>query len=348
MDRLWEPPDGPVLALFEVHGPGARTERHLSSDERYHGIVDGAAGPVIVRMPPLIDRQFDHWMTAIAGGMSLVFERVRDRPDEHGSLIPRGLYRFDLATATWSRLPVDPGPRPRRWFTTTANADGSRVIVVTHRVDDPPADVERPWDSTTTTVWEIADGQSRQVATLRGMWREGTEPAAHLSPDGTLLALAIQEQGTWSCQCVVLDMATGDRVVQHARATPWGSAAWSPDGRHLLVTTSGGPGILDLDTLEISPLPVAPGQLGEPGGGRAFPAGFLDDDHLLIYSERHNHTRETTRLTIASVPVLGTERTPLCVWTAPRFNQYIRPHFAFPIQERLRALAAPSADSPQV
>lgn len=345
LDRTWEPSDGPVLALFEVHGSGARAEGRLSSAELYHGIVDGTAGPVIVRMPPLIDRQFDHWMTAIAG-KSLVFERVRDRTDEHGNLIARGLYRFDLDTSAWTRLPVDPGPIPRRWFTVTASPDGSRVVVVTHRQDEVVAKDKPLHASITTTVWEVTDGTARQVTAMRGMWREGDIPdrAAQLSPDGTRLALAISEAGTWSARLVVLDMATGERVNQ-AGAIPWGSAAWSPDGHRMLVLTSAGLEMLDLNTNETVPLPVAPNHTDEPGNGRAFPAGFLDDTHLLIYSERHNYNRDTTTLTISSVPVDGTDRTPLYTWTAPSPNQYIRPQFPTPIPERFRATAG--LDAPE-
>lgn len=332
-DRVWEPDDGPVLAVFEVRG------NDLASTELNHGIVDGAAGPLIVRMPPLIDRQVDLGVTPIAGGTSLIFERIVDHPDDDGNLVRRGLYRFDLGTSTVSRLPVDPGPVPRRWFTVAATADGSRVVVVTHRHDEPRGDWKPSIRDATTTVWEVTGGHTREVAALRGKWREGDIPnrSAQLSHDGTRLALVIMQEGTWSYQLVILDMATGERVLHH-KNQPWGSDVWSPDGRRMLMDTFEGPAVLDLETRELTPLPVAPHRISEPGKGRAFPAGFLDNDHLLIYSERHNYTRDTTTVTLASVPVDGTDRTPLYTWTAAH-DQYIHPAFPAPIPDRLRMVA---------
>lgn len=140
-----------------------------------------------------------------------------------------GVYLISLSSGEATRLEgAVQVPTPRGWPAATyaLSRDGSRVALVHDKLS--PDSVLR------VTIYDLVGGGRTQVSLDPLTTAEGLS----WSPDGTRLAV------TGSGRVLLLDPNTGRRSTLFAEpgdeVSPWGAAAWAPDGESLLVLTYSG------------------------------------------------------------------------------------------------------------
>lgn len=327
LHRPWEPDDGPVLALLEL-SLGSRLTRL--------GLVAGTPTPRLVEVP--LPAPAEPWAGVLsilaARGWTVLFQRWAATARATGSRRDPNIYRADLVTGAVEQLNVHPTVDEADLCVFGASPDGTKVAVMARHLD-PLGRVDRwgaPW--ATVDIWIVEGGNARRMVSIRGAWPQNDHAFLPIqwSPDGKRLAVSMFEEGSFSCWVHVYDAGTGELLHRWPKAELVGSASWSPDGTRVVVNVPLlGTHVLSLATGEKTPVPGAPIP-DEPRGGRALPAGFFDDEHLVVYAERGSGSGHSA-VTLSLLPVAGTERMPFLRFRLP--TEYVYPHFLSPVPPSL-------------
>lgn len=285
--------------------------------------IEGEAGgaylwsrsPAALNPLPDLDRGTSPSRTALSrDGRVLFFDRYAMREDESIPYVQRffsrGVFRVELATGEVQRMAYEPRGEYNAIRELASSPDGELVAVAeAWVVDEAKARAQGGLVFRRLSLWIAGIGSPapRELLTVPGSYRSGPDDSSvHWSPDGRRIALGgitehIHTRANGSStraytnpsheyvyELRVVDVGSGEIVLEREGLRTVGTAGWTPDSSRLLVAdTEEFIKILHVDTGDLEPLPSFPGSnRGIPFEKSTRILGFLDDRVVMTVAQR--------------------------------------------------------------